>query len=399
VILRTHRGLGVREHGERSYGGLSIEGKTELWARWRAGESMSDIGRALGKHPGSIYTLLLVQGGIARAPRRRAEVALMSGEREHISRGLAAEQSIREIARELHRPASTVSREIARNGGRGQYRAVAADKRAWRRAERPKPCRLALEPKLSAVVAAKLELDWSPQQIAGSLKRDYPLDRRMHISHETIYRTLYVQARGALKKELVAHLRRHHPIRRSRRYSASNDARGGIPDAVSIALRPASVEDRAIPGHWEGDLLAGAKNTHIATLVERQSRFVQLIKVEGKDTESVVRALMRHVQRLPEGLMASLTWDRGTEMAEHKRFTVATDIAVYFCDPRSPWQRGTNENTNALLRQYFPKGTDLSKFTQAELNAIALRLNTRPRKTLGFTTPAEKLASSVAPTA
>ena len=246
------------------------------------------------------------------------------------------------------------------------------------------------------MVAAKLELDWSPEQIAGWLKREYPLDRRMHISHETIYRTLYVQSRGALKKELVAHLRRHHPIRRSRRYSASNDARGQIPDAVSIALRPASAEDRAIPGHWEGDLLAGAKNTHIATLVERQSRFVQLIKVEGKDTESVVRALTRHVQRLPEGLMASLTWDRGTEMAEHKRFTVATDVAVYFCDPQSPWQRGTNENTNGLLRQYFPKGTDLSTFTQAELNAFALRLNTRPRKTLGFMTPAQKLASSVA---
>jgi IS30 family transposase len=357
---------------------------------------MSDIGRAFGKHPGSIYTLLSVQGGIARAPRRRAEGALMNAEREHISRGLAAERSIREIARGLQRPASTVSREIARNGGRAHYRAVLADKRAWRRAERPKPCRLALEPELCADVAAKLELDWSPQQIAGSLKLEYPLDRRMHISHETIYRTLYVQARGALKKELVAHLRRHHPIRRSRRYSAAADARGKIVDAVSIALRPAAVEDRAIPGHWEGDLLAGSKNTHIATLVERQSRFVQLIKVEGKDTETVVRALTRHVQRLPEGLMASLTWDRGTEMAQHKLFTVATDVAVYFCDPQSPWQRGTNENTNGLLRQYFPKGTDLSAFTQTELNAIALRLNTRPRKTLGYTTPAEKLASSVA---
>ena len=388
----------MKEYQERSYGGLSIEAKAELWARWRAGESMSDIGRAFGKHPGSIYTLLSVQGGIARAPRRRAEVALISGEREHISRGLAAEQSIRQIARELRRPASTVSREIARNGGRTHYRAVTADKRAWRRAERPKCCRLALEQGLCAVVVAKLELDWSPEQIAGSLKLEYPLDRRMHISHETIYRTLYVQARGALKKELLAHLRRHHPIRRSRHYSAAADTRGQIVDAVSIALRPAAVEDRAIPGHWEGDLLAGSRNTHIATLVERQSRFVQLIKVEGKDTESVVRALTRHVRRLPEGLMESLTWDRGTEMAEHKRFTVATDVAVYFCDPQSPWQRGTNENTNGLLRQYFPKYTDLSTFTQAELNAVALRLNTRPRKTLGYMTPAEKLASSVAMT-
>ena len=384
------------EYRERGGRGLSIEAKAELWARWRAGESMSDIGRAFGKPPGSIYTLLSVQGGVVRPPRRRAARALMSAEREYISRGLAAEQSIREIARKLVRPASTVSREIARNGGRTHYRAVAADARAWRRAQRPKPCRLALEPELCAVVAAKLGLDWSPEQIAGSLKREYPEDRRMHISHETIYRTLYVQARGALKKELLAHLRRHHPLRRSRRYSAASQPRGQIVDAVPISVRPAVVEDRAIPGHWEGDLLAGAKNTHIATLVERQSRFVQLIKVQGKDTETVVRALTRHVQRLPEGLMASLTWDRGTEMAQHKRFTVATDVAVYFCDPQSPWQRGTNENTNGLLRQYFPKGTDLSTFTQAELNAFALRLNTRPRKTLGFMTPAQKLASSVA---
>jgi IS30 family transposase len=377
---------------------LSVQGKTELWSRWKAGESMSDIGRAMGKDPGSIYTLLLVQGGVARSPRRRPDVALMSGEREHISRGLAALDSIRKIARELHRPASTVSREIARNGGRTHYRAVFAEKRAWRRAERPKPCRLALEPELCRVVAAKLELDWSPQQIAASLKREYPLDSSMHISHETIYRTLYVQARGALKKELTEHLRRHHAIRRSRKYSAREDTRGQIAGLVSISERPPAVEDRAVPGHWEGDLLAGSKNTHIVTLVERQSRFVQLIKISGKDSETVVGALTQHVQRLPERLMESLTWDRGTEMAEHKRFTVATDVAVYFCDPRSPWQRGTNENTNGLLRQYFPKYTDLSTFTQAELDAVALRLNTRPRETLGFITPAEKLASSVATT-
>jgi len=322
---------------------------------------------------------------------------LVNAEREQISRGLAAERSIREIARKLDRSASTVSREIARNGGRTQYRAVAADRRAWHRAERPKPCRLALEPELCTVVAAKLEADWSPEQIAGSLRREYPLDRRMHISHETIYRTLYVQARGALKKELVGHLRRHHSIRRSRSYSGKSHPRG-IVDGLSISLRPPEAKDRAIPGHWEGDLLAGGKNTHIATLVERQSRFLQLVKVEGKDTESVVKALTRHVQRLPEGLMASLTWDRGTEMTQHKRFTVATDVQVYFCDPQSPWQRGTNENTNGLLRQYFPKYTDLSTFTQAMLDEIALRLNTRPRKTLGYITPAEKFASSVAMT-
>jgi len=359
---------------------------------------MSDIGRALNKHPGSIFTFLAVQGGIYRAPRRRAAWALTSAEREQISRGLAADLSIREIARGLERPASTVSREVARNGGRAHYRAVVADARAWRRAERPKACRLALEPELRALVTAKLQLEWSPEQIAGWLKRAYPEDARMHVSHETIYRTLYVQARGALKKELFRHLRRRHPLRRSRRYSAAGQPRGQIVDAVPIAARPATIEDRAVPGHWEGDLLAGGKNTHVATLVERQSRFVQLIKVPSKDTETVVRALTRHVRRLPEGLMASLTWDRGLEMAQHKRFTVATDVAVYFCDPQSPWQRGTNENTNGLLRQYLPKGTDLSTVTQAKLNAIARRLNTRPRKTLDFTTPAEKLASIVAAT-
>jgi IS30 family transposase len=384
-----------QQHQDESRRGLSVAHKTELWTRWKAGESMSDIGRALGKHPGSIFTFLAAQGGIARPPRRRAARALTPDDREQISRGLAAAQSIREIARTLYRPPSTISREVTRNGGPMRYRAVEAEGRAWREAKRPKLCRLAGESKLRTVVAAKLEVEWSPEQIAGWLKRKYPEDARMHISHETIYRTLYVQSRGALKKELVAHLRRRHPLRRSRRYSTAGQPRGQIIDAVSIAERPASVEDRAVPGHWEGDLLAGGKNTHIATLVERQSRFVQLIKVPRKDAETVVRALTRHVQRLPKGLMESLTWDRGLEMAHHKRFTVATDVQVYFCDPQSPWQRGTNENTNGLLRQYFPKGTDLSAFTQAQLNAIALRLNTRPRKTLGFMTPAAKLAAAL----
>jgi len=376
--------------------GLTMAQKAEMWARWKAGESMSDIGRVLHKAPGSIFTFLAVQGGIARPPRRRAERALTSGEREEISRGLAADESIRAIAARLKRPPSTISREVNRNGGRRQYRAGEAEAQAWHRAERPKACRLAQEAKLRALVAAKLAREWSPEQIAGWLKREYPEDAHMHISHETIYRTLYVQARGALKQELLAHLRRRRPMRRSRRYSTTGQPRGQIVDAVSITERPASVEDRAVPGHWEGDLLAGAKNSHIATLVERQSRFVQLIKVPSKDAETVVRALTRHVQRLPEGVMESLTWDRGLEMAHHKRFTVATDVQVYFCDPQSPWQRGTNENTNGLLRQYFPKGTDLSTITQAQLNAIALRLNTRPRKTLEFMTPAEKLAETVA---
>ena len=385
----------MQQQSERQWG-LSVTQRADMWARWKAGESMSDIARALGKEPGSVFTFLAVQGGIARPPRRRAVRALTEADREQISRGLAADQSIRAMARTLNRPPSTISREVNRNGGRAQYRAVEAERRAWRRAERPKLCRLARERKLRALVAAKLELDWSPEQIAGWLKREYPHVTRMHISHETIYRTLYVQARGALKKELLAHLRRRHPLRRSRRYTTAGQPRGQIIDAVSISERPASVEERAVPGHWEGDLLAGAKNTHIATLVERQSRFVQLIKVPSKDTATVVHALTRHVQRLPDGLMESLTWDRGLEMAHHKRFTVATDVAVYFCDPQSPWQRGTNENTNGLLRQYVPKGTDLSTVSQAQLNAIARRLNTRPRKTLAFMTPAEKLAETVA---
>ncbi|HKT09879.1 MAG TPA: IS30 family transposase [Gemmatimonadaceae bacterium] len=376
--------------------GFSAVQQAEVWARRKAGESLSAIGRALGKQEGSIFMLVMAQGGIAPAPRRRASCAVTAAEREQISRGLAASQSIRAIARELGRPASTISREVARHGGRTRYRAVAADRRAWRRAKRPKACRLALEPELRRLVVAKLEQDWSPEQIAGWLKREYPQDAHMHISHETIYRTLYVQARGALKKELQAHLRRRHVARRSQNATTVGQGRGRIPDAVSIAERPASVEDRAVPGHWEGDLFFGTRTTQIVTLVERSSRFVQLIKVPSAETVAVVHALTRHVQRLPNGLMASLTWDRGKEMTQHRRFTIATDVAVYFCDPQSPWQRGTNENTNGLLRQYFPKGTDLSTVTQAQLNAVARRLNMRPRKTLGFMTPAEKLASTVA---
>lgn len=377
--------------------GWSPAQRAEVWARWKAGESTVKIGRAVGKEGGSVFALLATQGGIARPPRHRAAQALTSAEREQISRGVATAQAIRAMARELGRPASTISREVARNGGRAQYRAVHAEARMWRVTARPKRCRLAREPRLCALVAAKLRRNWSPAQIAGWLQRTYPGDPALHVSHETIYRTLYVQARGALKKELLAHLRRARVVRRGRRYSTHRHGRAQIPQAVPIAARPASVTDRAVPGHWEGDLLAGAgRRSHVATLVERQSRFVQLIKIPQWDAATVTRALTRHVQRLPAGLMASLTWDRGLEMAEHQRFTVATDVAVYFCDPHSPWQRGPNENTNGLLRQYLPKGTDLSTFTQRQLNAIALQLNTRPRKTLGFMTPAEKLAATVA---
>jgi IS30 family transposase len=255
---------------------------------------------------------------------------------------------------------------------------------------------LAENDRLHDVVAKKLKEDWSPQQIAGWLARRYPDDEVMHVSHETIYRTLFVQTKGALKKELLAHLRSGRTMRKARCASTSGQQRGQIKDAVSIRKRPAGAEDRAVPGHWEGDLLAGARNTHVATLVERSSRFVMLVRVSGKDTESVVGALSRQIQRLPKAMMDTLTWDRGTEMADHKKFTVATDVKVYFCDPKSPWQRGTNENTNRLLRQYLPKGTDLSVYSQYELDLIALKLNSRPRKTLAYRTPADTLASTVA---
>lgn len=317
-------------------------------------------------------------------------------EREEISRGLAAGDSMRAVAARLGRSASTISREVNRNGGRVKYRAQKADERAWDRARRPKRCLLAANDRLRDVVAKKLGADWSPQQISGWLVGRYPDDEAMRVSGETIYRTLLVQARRALKRELLDHLRSGRTMRRSRRASTSGQQRGQIKDAISIRKRPPEAEDRAVPGHWEGDLIAGGRNTHVATLVERSSRFAILARVRGKDTESVVGALSEQIQKLPGSMMDTLTWDRGTEMAAHKRFTVATDVEVYFCDPKSPWQRGTNENTNRLLRQYLPKGSDLSAHSQHDLDAIALKLNTRPRKTLAYRTPADKLAEAVA---
>jgi IS30 family transposase len=376
--------------------GFSAAQKTELWARWKAGETMASIGRALEKHVGTVYHELAIDGGIVRAPRHRSCRALTPHEREEITRGVAAGASLRAIARTLARAPSTISREILRHGGRQEYRAAHADAEAWRRAKRPKPCRLAQHPALRQLVAERLRMDWAPQQIAEWLVTEYPDDPTMRVSHETIYRSLYIQARGVLKKELIAHLRRRRPIRRSRRDPLTPPRGSRIPDLVSIAERPAEIEDRALPGHWEGDLLAGAKNTHIATLVERKTRYVHLVRVTGKDTTTVINALIREVHRLPQGLMRSLTWDRGTEMTEHGRFRVATDVAVYFCDPQSPWQRGSNENTNGLLRQYFPKGMNLANVTQRQLDAVARQLNMRPRKTLGYRSPAEHLAKAVA---
>lgn len=376
--------------------GLSASQKAELWRRWKSGQSLSDIGRALGKHAASIHCVVSSRGGFVPPTRRRSRLALSVAEREEISRGIAAGDSMRGIAATLQRAPSTVSREIRRNGGRRRYRASAADESACGRARRPKRCRLAVNRRLRAIVAKKLSLEWSPEQISGWLKREYPDAPGMQISHETIYRSLFVQTRGVLKKELVRHLRTRRMMRRSKKASTRGQPRGQIIDAVSIRERPAEIEDRAVPGHWEGDLLQGSNHSHIATLVERQSRFVLLVKVDGKDTTNVVRALIKQIRCLPIELRRSLTWDRGMEMAGHKEFSVATNVQVYFCDPQSPWQRGTNENTNRLLRQYLPKGTDLSTFSQVELNRIALRLNQRPRKTLEFSTPAEKLNEGVA---
>lgn len=376
--------------------GLSPAQKKELWHRWKEGQSLSEIGEALGKHAGSIHGVVRSRGGIAPASRVRAERSLSAGEREEISRGLVAGHSLRRIAEQLGRAPSTISREIARNDGRHHYRAALAEERAWEQARRPKLCHLARHAKLRRIVAAKLKENWSPQQIAGWLALEYGQDPSMRVSHETIYRSLFIQARGVLKKELVSHLRTRRMMRRGKAATTAGQPRGQIIDAISIRERPAEVEDRAIPGHWEGDLLSGAKNSHIATLVERKSRYVMLVKVKGKDTNNVVNALVHEVKKLPEGIMSSLTWDRGTELAQHKRFTVATDVKVYFCDPSSPWQRGTNENTNRLLRQYFPDGTDLAGITQRRLNAVARSMNQRPRKTLGYATPADTLYASVA---
>jgi IS30 family transposase len=378
---------------------LSPTDRARLWARFRAGDTYEAIAALLARHPGTVQTVVREAGGLAPRPRQRAARALTADERETIARLLETTASVRAIARTLGRPPSTVSREVARNGGRARYRATAAEQRAWDRGQRPKPPRLAREPALCALVAAKLAADWSPGQIAGWLRRTYPTTPALHVSAETIYRTLFVQARGALKRELTAHLRTRRPLRRARAAATRPSRRGQIVDAVSIRERPPEAADRALPGHWEGDLLMGAGQTVVATLVERHSRYVHLVQVTSKETAVVVGALIREVRRLPGALIETLTWDRGHELQQHARFTMATDVQVYFCDPRSPWQRGSNENTNGLLRQYFPKGTRLDGYTQTDLDAVAQRLNTRPRQTLDFRTPAEVLYDAVASTA
>ena len=381
----------------RHYRRLSAADRAVLWARWQQGETILEISRALGTFKSNVWSEVQRRGGLVPPPRTRAARVLQTAEREEISRGLAAGESVRRMARRLGRAPSTISREIRRHGGAGRYRASAADTRAWARARRPKRCRLAADRALGQLVAAALRRDWSPEQIARWLRMSFPDDPTRYVSPETIYRTLYVQARGALKRELVAHLRHGQRYRRPRAGHAG-EGQGQLRGMVSIAERPPAADTRAVPGHWEGDLLIGKRGTQVATLVERQSRFVLLVRVAAGDSGTVVDALAHHITRLPRVLQQSLTWDRGKEMAQHRRFTVDTGVRVYFCDPHSPWQRGSNENTNGLLRQYFPKGMDLRGVTQRQLDAVALKLNTRPRKTLNWQNPAAVLAATVAST-
>ena len=386
----------TRSHGRRRR--LTREARAWLWTAWRGGEPLEVMAAALALSPTAVSCELVARGGVAPAPRHRAVRTLSLAERRLLAQwrvGRPEGVGIREAARRLGRAPSTISREIQRNGARTasarSYEAATADARAWRRAERPQACRLAQVPALAVRVAAQLAADWSPAQISAWLRMTYPDDPTMRLSAETIYRSLYVQARGVLRRELTAHLRRGRSRRRPQgRHPTART--GAIVDGLTIADRPPEVAARAVPGHWEGDLLAGTAHSHIATLVERASRFVVLVRLPGKDSPRVVDALIAAALRLPAGLMASLTWDRGSELAAHRRFTVATDVQVYFCDPRSPWQRGTNENTNGLLRQYFPKGRDLSGVTQPELDTVARKLNTRPRQTLGWATPAAALS-------
>ena len=369
---------------------LNEDQRRELWRMWRAGKSHQDIARHMNISKPSVFLYIEKRGGIEPRERKRSAIVLRQDEREEISRGLRAGMSLRQIARELDRSPSTISREVRRHGGREKYRAASADRRAWQHARRPKPSRLAGNEALRTLVSEKLRLEWSPEQIALWLERENPDDPSLQVSHETIYKSLFIQSRGALNRALRDHLRTKRRFRQSRH--KTRKGHGPIPDPISIRERPAEVEDRAIPGHWEGDLIAGEANlSYIATLVERKTRFVMLVRVRSKETREVTRAISRQIGKLPVELRKTLTWDNGSELAGHKELKLASKLDIYFCDPYSPWQRGSNENTNGLLRQYFPKGTDLSGYTQAQLDKVAARLNGRPRKTLGVRTPAEAL--------
>ena len=376
-------------------GRFSEAERVEVWDRWQAGETTRSIGRRLGRSGASIRAFVESTGGVRPHRRRRSARHLSLLEREEISRGVATGDPLRVIATRLGRAVSTIAREVARNGGRHRYRAHRADRAAWRRARRPKPAKLAEHRELRAVVEEKLADCWSPQQIARWLRRTYPEHQEMQVSHETIYLSLFIQGRGALRRELAQCLRTGRAYRRPKT-KRDPTGKGRIVDPVMISERPAEADDRAVPGHWEGDLLMGKRQTAIGTLVERWSRYVMLFPLpDGNNAGSVRDALAATIQRLPEHLWRSLTWDQGKEMAQHAQFTIDTGVQVYFCDPKSPWQRGSNENTNGLLRQYFPKGTDMSLLTQADLDDAARSLNARPRQTLDWMTPSEKLAEAL----
>ena len=372
--------------------GMSDELRAELWRLWGDGKSFSEISRAIGYPPGLIFTVVEQTGGYVPLPRKRRAGSLTLADREEISRGLAHGDSIRRIGGALGKSASTISREIGRNKGRRRYRAVDAEDRALRQARRPKKCALAKNPVLRGYVAARLRDDWSPGQIAGTLRKRHPIGSSMRVSHETIYRSLFVQSRWVLAKDLQKHLRTSRPTRRNIHNTVSKQWRSQIKEAVSIAERPAEAEERVIPGHWEGDLIVGRNMSRIGTVVDRATPVTALIQLAGRDMKTVTAGLTRELTRPPVSLRKTLTWDRGMELADHKNVAANTGIDVFFADPRSPWQRGTNENTNGLLRQYFPKGSSLAEFTQTELDVIAAKLNNRPRKSLGYDTPADRLA-------
>ena len=379
----------------------------ELWKRRAAGEAATRIARHMGRYRNSVGDYLLESGGIRPRPRTRSRIALTMQEREEISRGLATADSLRSIAVRIGRAPSTVSREVARNHGRQNYRAGIAEQAALNRGRRPKLAKLTICERLRVEVTARLKAKWSPQEIARFLKKVYPLEPEMQVSHETIYLSLYLQGRGLLRKELAKHLRRRHLIRQAGKKQLAS-GKGKIKDMIMISERPAEAADRAVPGHWEGDLLLGTPSTAIGTLVERSTRFVMLFKLpSGINAESARIGLTQKIVTLPQNLRRSLTWDQGREMKEHARFTIDTGVQVYFCDPHSPWQRGSNENTNGLLRQYFPKGKTVAGYTQEDLDHVAAELNDRPRETLGWESPATTLAqfltaslgAGVAPTA
>ena len=370
---------------------LTEADRAEVWRRRAEGEPIPVIARQMGRARETVWKVVVATGGIPPKAPQRSRRELTVGEREELSRGLALGESCRALARRLGRVPSTVSREVRRNGGRRSYRAAAADVAAVRRRRRPKPGKLALYPVLCAEVEARLQLLWSPKQISAWLKREYSDNPKMQISHETIYISLYVQGRGSLRAELAKHLRTQRTYRR-----AKNEVRRQgpkmLPDPILISQRPAEANDRAVPGHWEGDLLFGTPTTAVGTLVERTTRFLMLfVLARGPRAQAVREGIAASILKLPASLRRSLTWDQGAEMSQHQRFTVETGVAIYFCDPGHPWQRGTNENTNGLLRQYFPKNRTLAHVTQAELDRVADQLNGRPRETLGWRTPAEAL--------